>query len=305
MHKQTVRRRRAVLVALVVGSLILLTAYFGEGSGGPLHAVQRGALTVLAPIQEGASRALKPVRDLFGWVGDTFEAKKERNDLRKERNDLRRQVAALQGADRENRQLRGLVKLDRASELSSYTPVTARVIGRSPTVWYATINIDKGSSAGVRVDQAVISGDGLVGRVSAVTGGAAQVTLLTDQSSGVSAKVAPLATEAAPIDQRLGMTGLVKTAVGSPSDLLLDFIPRGTKIRQGDPVVTAGSRSSRLESLFPPGIPIGVVSRVDASELDLYQRVHLRPYAQLRELDFVQVLTGGSQSAGSQVAQVP
>ena len=48
-----------------------------------------------------------------------------------------------------------------------------------------------------------------------------------------------------------------------------------------------------------------MVSRVDASELDLYQRVHLRPYAQLRELDFVQVLTGGSQSAGSQVAQVP
>lgn len=292
-------------MALVVGSLILLTAYFGEGNGGPLHAVQRGALTVLAPIQEGASRALKPVRDLFGWIGDTFDAKGERDKLREERNDLRREVAALQNADRENRQLRGLVDLDKGSDLSAYTPVTSRVIGRSPTVWYATINIDKGSSAGVRVDQPVVSGEGLVGRVSAVTTGAAQVTLLTDQSSGVSAKVAPQASREAEVDARLGMTGLVKPAVGSPSDLLLDFIPRGTKVRQGDPVVTAGSRSSRLESLFPPGIPIGVVSKVDANEVDLYQRVHVRPYAQLRELDFVQVLTGGGRAGGDQVARLP
>lgn len=292
-------------MALVVGSLILLTAYFGEGNGGPLHAVQRGALTVLAPIQEGASRALKPVRDLFGWIGDTFDAKGERDKLREERNDLRREVAALQNADRENRQLRGLVDLDKGSDLSAYAPVTSRVIGRSPTVWYATINIDKGSSAGVRVDQPVVSGEGLVGRVSAVTTGAAQVTLLTDQSSGVSAKVAPKASREAEVDARLGMTGLVKPAVGSPSDLLLDFIPRGTKVRQGDPVVTAGSRSSRLESLFPPGIPIGVVSKVDANEVDLYQRVHVRPYAQLRELDFVQVLTGGGRAGGDQVARLP
>ena len=76
-------------------SLILLTAYFGESAGG-LHSVQRGVLEVLSPIQEGANRALKPVRDLFGWFGDTLDAKDERDKLQKERDSLRQQVAALQ-----------------------------------------------------------------------------------------------------------------------------------------------------------------------------------------------------------------
>ena len=69
MHDKTVRRRRAVLVLLVVLSLILLTAYFGEAPSGRLHSVQRGFLTVVSPIQEGANKALKPVRNLFGWFG--------------------------------------------------------------------------------------------------------------------------------------------------------------------------------------------------------------------------------------------
>ena len=60
------RRRRAVLLALVVCCLVLLTAYFGESSGGPLKSVQTGAMEVFAPVQEGANRALKPFRDLFG-----------------------------------------------------------------------------------------------------------------------------------------------------------------------------------------------------------------------------------------------
>ena len=75
MHDKAVRRRRAVLAVLVLLSLFLLTAYFGESSGGTLHGVQRGAMEVLAPIQEGANRALKPFRDLFGWFGDTLDAK--------------------------------------------------------------------------------------------------------------------------------------------------------------------------------------------------------------------------------------
>jgi len=75
VHDKTVRRRRAVLALLVVLSLILLTAYFGEAPGGRLHSVQRGFLTVISPLQDGANKALKPVRDLVGWIGDTLHAK--------------------------------------------------------------------------------------------------------------------------------------------------------------------------------------------------------------------------------------
>src|ERR687889_2167571 len=105
MHDRAVRRRRAVRAGLVLSSLILLTAYFGESSGGGLHAVQRGAMEVLAPIQEGANRALKPARDLFGWFGDTLDAKSERDKLKAERDALRREVAELSLAQSDFEQL--------------------------------------------------------------------------------------------------------------------------------------------------------------------------------------------------------
>jgi rod shape-determining protein MreC len=150
----------------------------------------------------------------------------------------------------------------------------------------------------VRVNQPVVSGDGLVGKVTAVTGGASQVTLITDQESGVSARVlTPLVT-----DTGNGITGVVQPAVGRPQDLLLEFVPRRANIRKGDTVVTAGSQSSKLESLFPANIPIGTVTKADDEELSQYQRVHVRPFADLRKLDFVQILTRGGEGAGDQAA---
>src|SRR3712207_5788237 len=127
MHDKVVRRRRAVLAALVALSLILLTAYFGESSSGGLHSVQRGALELLAPVGEGANRALKPFRDLFGWFGDTLDAKDERDRLARERDALRNQVAQLQVQNRELEQLKGLQEMNTAGGLDRYEPVQARV----------------------------------------------------------------------------------------------------------------------------------------------------------------------------------
>jgi rod shape-determining protein MreC len=287
LYDKTVRRRRMVLGLLVVCSLILLTAYFGEGAGSPLHSVQRGFLQVVSPIQDGASRALKPGRDLFGWFGDTLDAKDERDKLRKELEQTRRQAIANAAAAREVEQLRKLVGLDRDLGIDQMDPVAARVITRSPTLWYSTVSINKGTGDGVRVDQPVINGDGLVGTVTSATGNAAIVTLITDHTSGVSAVV-----------NESGVAGVVQPAVGNPNDLLLEFIRRGDRIEEGQTVVTAGSRSQRYESLFPPGIPVGRVSKVDDTELNVYQRVHVKPFAQLRRLDVVQVLTDPLGASG-------
>ena len=132
MYDKTVRRRRAVLGLLVASSLILLTAYFGESAGGGLHSVQRGVLEVVSPIQEGASRALKPVRDLVGWFGDTLDAKGEVKKLRAERNALRAQAVAGTAAARENDQLRGLLDLDKARGLDGRGARSPRASSASP-----------------------------------------------------------------------------------------------------------------------------------------------------------------------------
>jgi rod shape-determining protein MreC len=280
-NKKAVRRRRAVLGLLVACSLILLTAYFGESAGGGLHAMQRGFLEVVSPIQEGASRALKPVRDLFGWFGDTLDAKKERDSLRKQVAQWRAQAIANEGAKRQADELGKTLGLDRELGLDQMGPVVARVTGRSPTVWYSTITVNKGSVDGVRPYQPVVTGDGLVGTVSlAVAGHSAVVQLITDSKSGVAAAI-----------NATGVTGIVQPAVGSPEDLRLEFIRHADRVKKGDDLVTAGTSTGRLPSLFPPNIPIGRVTKVDQDEVDLYQRVHLRPFATLRRLNFVQVLT--------------
>ncbi len=291
MRDKQVRRRRLVLAALVGVSLVLLTAYFGGTRRTPAHAPARGLRGALADPGGREPRAQAGPRPR-SWVGDTLDAKDEAKRLRAERDALRAQVVGSRAALEENTQLRRMVGLDTRRGIDAFDPVTGRVIGRSPTVWYARIEVDRGSDDGIRVDQPVVAGDGLVGKVTDVTPGTAIVTLITDHTSGVSAKVL----------RGPGELGMVVPAVGDPTDLLLQYLPRNARVRVGDQVVTAGSRSTRLESLFPPDLPIGTVSEVSPDELRLNQRVHLRPTADLQHLDFVQVLT---RRVSGDRAQVP
>jgi rod shape-determining protein MreC len=282
VYRKQVRRRRAVLTLLIIGSFLLLTITYGQGSGG----LQRGVSTIFGPLQSVADRALKPARDLIGWFDKTFEARGENSRLKAELVTVRRQAVAGQEALQENAQLRKLVELDRGPALaeSAYEPVTGRVIARSPTVWSSAVTIDVGSGDGVEVDDPVIGGDGLVGLIASTQGGSAQVTLITDHTSAVSAKVVPG-----------GVQGVIRPDVGDPEDLILDFIDSTRDVHGGQAVVTSGWRAEGLASLFPPGLPVGEVTSASIVEQEASQQVHLRPYADIANLDLVQVLTGGSR----------
>lgn len=294
MHDKVVRRRRAVLAALVALSLFLLTAYFGEAPGGGLHSVQRGAMEVLAPIQEGANRALKPVRDLFGWFGDTMDARSERDRLQAERDRLLRELGRAEVERRELQQIRGLKELNTAGGMDAHEPVQARVIARSPSSWSQTVQINKGSSDGVRVEQPVVNGAGLVGKVEAVSDGNAQVMLLTDQDFGVAVETA-----------RGGEPGTVGPMVGAPGDLRLDYVPNAREIERGSLLLTAGTtpstRASDLASLYPRGLPVGTVQRIETGEGELDRVIHVKPVADLDALDIVEVLTAPDDAERAQV----
>ena len=293
MHDKHVRRRRAVLALLVAVSLILLTAYFGESPSSPLHSVQRGIVEVLSPIQEGASKALAPVRDVAGWFSSTIRAKQQNDKLRADNAKLRAENAALQQAVIENSQLRAQVKLDNSIGISSYQPVAADVIQRDPTLWYATVEVDKGSSDGVGKDDPVLADGALVGKVSTVAPTVSIVTLLTDHTYAVTAEV----------QDASGDTGVLVPKVGNPNQLLLQFLPQQAQITNGQQVVTAGFKSNGLDSLYPPGIPIGTVSNFNQNDLINNRQVQVSPAADLRHFDSVQVLT--KPQATTQRAQVP
>src|SRR4051794_8910134 len=280
MHDRAVRRRRAVLVVLVTASLILLTAYFGEGQNGGLHSAQRGALGALSPIQEGASRVLKPFRDLFGWFGDTIDAKDQRDKAQAERDALRMQLTDAQNRLREVEQQAQINARDTTGGMDRYGPVDARVYLRSPSSWYQSLQINKGTSDGVKEGDPVINGAGLIGKVETATGGSAVVTLITDPEFATGGITS--------VSQE---PGSVVPAVGAPGDLLFKFVDNATKVRKGELVYTAGTINSRLESRYPPAIPIGKVDRIDIGDGELDRRIHIKPAADLTRVDRVQVLT--------------
>jgi rod shape-determining protein MreC len=289
VHDKTVRRRRAVLVLLVVLSLLLLTAYFGESSNGRLHGVQRDFLTIVSPIQDGANKALKPVRDLFSWFGNTLHAKSQLAQSLKQTNTLRRELVNDQAEKRAYHELLALTHLDQLGA-SDYHPVTATVVGKTPNLWYSTVNIDKGESSGIQVNDPVINEEGLVGKVAAVVSDGAQLDLITNSSMGVSARIG---TSTA--------TGLVQPKVGDPNDLLLGYLPANAQANAGEYVVTSGTVAGG-ESLYPPGLMIGQVTSVN--EESAYKSVNVHPAANLHNLDIVQVLTAGAGTRASNLSQL-
>jgi rod shape-determining protein MreC len=281
VYDKTVRRRRAVLGLLVASSLILLTAYFGESAGGGLHSVQRGVLDVVSPVQEGASRVLKPVRDLFGWAGDTLDAKGQLKGVREERDALREQLVQSQAKLRESAQLKDQELLNSEHGLGDNAPVRARVIAKDPNLWFDQVTIDQGTSSGVHRNQAVINGQGLVGRVTFVSGSTAIVTLVTNHTTKIGGTVS-----------ESGVEGLVEVEQGHPTDLVLNNLSSKDEVSGGQIVVTSGTTSTvgRYPSPYPRDIPIGRVTRIQDVGTD-DQQAHVTPFADLRRLDLVEVLT--------------
>ncbi len=295
MHDKQVRRRRAVLGLLVVVSLILLTAYFGESPSSPLHSVQRGIVAVLSPVQTGASKALSPVRDVANWVSDTLRAKSQRDQLQHRVQQLNKEVAQYRSAAIQNQQLRQQQGLDQSVSLDSYRPLGADVIGRDPSLWYQQVEVDKGSNDGVELNDPVTGDGALVGKVTSVQGPSSIVTLITDHSYAVAARV---------LNSR-GDTGVLVPAVGNPNQLLLQSLPNHASIAAPEQVVTAGFESSAnpaLQSLYPAGIPIGTVLPVSQNELLNNGQVTVSPAADIRHFDSVQILT--KPHAGTERAQV-
>ena len=250
MYDKTVRRRRAALLIFVALSIGLLTVYFGESASGGLHAIQRGAQEVLAPIEEGASRAFKPFRDAINWIGDVFDAKSENKELKDEV--ARPARGPRRGADRTARggaaarprrpaQGRALPAEHRARDGPGDRALAHELAVEHPD----RQGLGRGDPRGHAGDRSGgDGGGGLAGKVTSVSGGTATVTLITDESSAVSAQVMPD-----------GAAGIVKPTVGDPSDMLLDFIEKGRPVsdgHDGDHLrargPTGSSRSSRAGS---------------------------------------------------------
>jgi rod shape-determining protein MreC len=267
-----VKIRKVVLLgSLVAACLVLLTLQTrGYGSAaGDIFAV------VTAPIQTGLAKASRATFGLWTTYLDWKNVRAENRRLRAEVQELRVQSLRVTETDDENRRLRRLLALQEQLPL---TTLSGEIIAREWGGWIRSLTVNRGRGDNVPRLTAVISPNGLIGRVVDVRPGVSIVQVLTDPTSTVGAHVL-----------RTRTPGIVE---GDPRGTLrFKFMARdGASIQSGDVLVTAGQGG-----LFPRGIPIGTVRSIDNRGAALFHYAELTPAVDFARVDEVLLVTGDSQ----------
>jgi rod shape-determining protein MreC len=276
--------RRIVAAALILVALALLTVYLREDEEGGLHAAQRLGLSILAPFEVAGERIARPFQDAYDYVSDLVGAKGDTDALERRVASLEEELRRYQTTAEENVRLRELLGYVGGSRFpDDFRPVVTRVIAQPANAYSQKIVVAAGSADGVVEGSPVVAPEGLVGIVTKVTDGEAQVTLLTDQSTAVSAVVVSPEPSEAPA------RGVVKPSP-SAAGLILDRVDKELVVNVGDTVVSSGWSLGDLASRYPYNIAIGRVTSVGRQDIDLYARVQVEPFVDFDSLSEVVIL---------------
>jgi rod shape-determining protein MreC len=243
------------------------------------HQVDRGKSDIVVGAVRGVvappANALGRVSHWFGdqtaWIFQGHALAEENRRLQARVTELEGENTALREAQYKYDQLRADLGFVHAAQSKL---LAADIIARRPDPKFDTLVISRGSRDGVRPNSVVVTRDGLVGRVFEVTPGTASVLMLTDQNSGVGARVQRPASRA---------TGICKG--DNSAQLSLVYLPNDADIKVGDVIVSSG-----LGGVFPPGLLIGTVAQVKAEEGNLLKSARLSPRVDFNRLEQVYVL---------------
>lgn len=251
------RKYRTPLLAggLILLALLLYSANLRHGESTTFF--EKRVLAVVAPLQQGLELILRPLR-----------AGGEAERLRAENRQLRAELTRQEELRQENARLLSLLAL--RDEIAAPT-VAARVIGEDAASWARTVVINRGREHGIREGMPVMVAAGVVGRVIRAAPRQSRVLLLTDASSAVAAVV-----------QSSRARGICR---GDGGALRFDFAVRDEEIVPGDVIITSGSGG-----VFPGGLILGQVSRVNRGGPGLFQGVTVAPAVDFSRLEEVLVL---------------
>jgi rod shape-determining protein MreC len=272
---------------LVLLSIALLTVYFRESAGGPLHRTQGVGAAILRPFEVGAERIARPFRDVYGYFHGLAVARSENGRLRAEAERYRQLYLQNATGRHDSIQLKKILNYEEGPTFpADYRPVNTRVLASPPSQFEQQIVVAAGSNQGIHRYDPVVTPAGLVGDVTKVFSNVARVTLLTDDQSAVGAM------------NLRGASGLVRHGA-SPTGgtLILDQVTKDQVVYRGDRVLTQGSLAGGLPSIYPRGIPIGTVTHVGQSDVGLYKDIQVSPFVDFSSLESVIVLVPKVRSA--------
>ncbi len=263
------RRRRGTLIilSLVLCALVLIVLQIsGRYGGDALHNVGRRPLS---PWQRAFHWVVGSARTVFQNYILLVNLKEENHQLREEVRRLKQENANL----KESAQT--LERLQRLLLLKARVPgamVAAEVVAYSPSAWFRTIVINKGQRDGVKKGFPAVTLEGVVGKVIKVSSSSSVVLLVIDRNSSVDCLV-----------QRTRTRGILEGEGGGRC--YLRYVSRTEDIQVGDHVVTSG-----LEGIFPKGLSLGEVAKVEKKAYGLFQEIEIMPSADLGRLEEVMVI---------------
>jgi rod shape-determining protein MreC len=263
------RRTRTVLGLLLLVSLTLVVLSLRGGGDG----ARDTANGIFGPVENAASAVVRPIRDFVGSISSLGTKDQQIDELQRRVDELTAQVNTSENARRRAQELDDLLRLAGAGQ---YTTVPAQVIAFGPTQGFAwTITIDAGAEDGLKVDQNVVNGQGLVGRVIRVGPSTSVVALLVDATATVGARI-----------EGSGEVGFLN-GTGDPKVLELQLLDPFAPAQVGDRLVSFGVRGGA----YVPGIPLGTITQVSGTPGQLTRVAKVTPFVDVTTLDVVGVIT--------------
>jgi rod shape-determining protein MreC len=271
--QKEIRQRAPWWLAGLLFANFALMSYDARENSTKQRMIRVWAQTLAYPVQRVTSGAGGAGVGFFQRLGNLRGAASENEQLKVRLAQIETEARDARTNAAENERLRSLLSL---REKSNYKTLGASVIARDPSLWFDTVTIDRGRSAGVENNMPVVNADGIVGRVISTSLWSAQVMLITNEKSGAGAVVGQLGQSSALGSIRgLGEKGLLE----------MRYVSGLEKVAAGDYVVTTGQ-----DGVFPAGYKIGEVVEVKSGSATQAHVIHLRASARMDQLKDVLVL---------------
>lgn len=261
-----------VMAALLLGNFVLM-AFDARQEGTNQRIVRVWAQTVADFVQSPITLIGSSISGYIESISSLRTAQTQRDELQKEVDRLKTELEKTRGLSSENARLRSLLEL---KQKSNYKILPARIIGRDSSAWFDTSIINRGSLDGVKLNMAVVTDGGLVGRITAVSPLTSQVDLITRNKSGVGAVIGELGES-----NTLG----VITGSGDREMLEMGYVPGSVEVKVGEPVYTTGQ-----DGIYPPGLMLGEVAEIVSGSATVPQQIFVRPGARFSGMQEVGVV---------------
>ena len=213
----------------------------------------------------------------FSSVGQLMNTYSENRELKQQVTELAQTKVRDQTLAKENKELKQELKLNKS--LTDYNTITASVMMRTPSSWQKQLVINKGQSNRIKKNMPVMSGSGLIGRISEVNKTNSKVELLSNTSESANRF-------AVTIDGTNGRTvnGIITGYDASTDELIMGQVSSKAKLKKGTKVMTSG-----MGGVTPKGLYVGRVTRVGKDDYGLAQKVYIKPAADMNDVNIVTV----------------